>query len=265
MSLNAYYDPGPLWEGTPKLTGFRIAIPNPNELAESARDTAASYGDMTDSELSELRRNALRNFIELHLSQRMLEGERVWKQPLQEDTLLSDVTVLTCAGYDADDGSWADMVIHFHVTDEAIVSGFIWKLPQKGHEIVQKLHEVGITATLYQCDDLSWSLDVPNPQGGNTIEIGLGFSNYEDALETHRKESKGDTADSVAIILDCVASLRTNILAFIPALDMSSDGFLKDLQHFQRTLSYFADSLYQVLNLQPPDIVMELSVLTELL
>jgi hypothetical protein len=254
MYSNAHFDLGPLWDRSPKTSGFRLAIPDPHELSNWLRETSAYFGDIPHEELIRLNQAAIDRF-KLHLSQRLLAGERVWKQPIG-DKLLACAAAEMHTTYTPESGEWGDIVIYLPLSPEALAEGVQWTIPHQADAIAKILRDHGLNATADQDEDQRCGLMVTNPKGGGPVEVSLGFKTYEAALrdeidcwgEEYVDEAKGSD----------------NIFAFNCNLALPLPEYLEDLRHFQITFSYLVDSLYQVLGWQPSDVVLELSVLTEL-
>jgi hypothetical protein len=252
MLSNYDFDLGPLWNRVPKPSGFRLAIPDPEELFDWLRETSARHGDTSTRELIKLNYAALGKF-QMNLSRRMFSGERVWIQPI-DDELLSHAKTLMRATYSQTGGEWGDIVTYVSLSPVALMQGLQWTIPCKAEEIVRTMRDHDLDATLYVEDDGSQGLRIANPKGGGTIEVCLGYKTHEDALRAEL-EICGEPYE---------VTYRESIFAFNDSLAVQLPEYLEDLRHYQVTFSYLVDSLYQVLDRKPPDVIMELSVLTEL-
>lgn len=235
-----------------KFTGFRLVIPDPIEIATWVKQTCAFQANMPPSEILKINEAAWEKF-RLRLSRRMVSGQRVWMLPFVADTLLDSIEVVMRTAYSPNHGDWCDIVAYLSLAPEALTEGLQWTLPCKASEIAAQLRHDGLDVSLRPDEDQSQGLLVANSQGGSAIDVCLGFKTYIDALA-------GDFEAYVQPDID-----EDRIFAFIDDLVLSPQGLLKDLLHFQVTLSYLVDNLYLVTNRQPPDVVMELSAFTEMM
>jgi hypothetical protein len=232
-----------------KSTGFRMFFHHPTQIAAWVTDTCAYQGDRPAKEIRQQNEIAWEKF-QNGISRRMVSGQRVWIQPFSADSLLDSVETIMRAVYSPTSGEGCDIVTYLSLASEALDEGLHWTLAQKSSDIVVRLRRCGLAASLLPDTDGSQGLLVAHPQGGSAVEVCLGFNTLTDAL-----------AGDFEVYSE--ADARDFIFGFIGDLALPSQRLVKDLYHFQVTLSYLVDSLYYVTNRQPPDMVMELSASTE--
>jgi hypothetical protein len=222
---------------------------NLTEIATWLADTCAYQGDRPTDVIRQQNEAAWDSF-QCGISQRMVSGQRLWIQPISMGSLLNSIETVIRATYSVTNGEGCDIVSYLSLAPGALDMGLQWTLPQKASEIAAHLRHFGLDASLMPGEDGSQGLLVSNPPEGSAVEVCLGFNSSADALASDFEVHSEAHANGF-------------LFAFIDKLALPPQSLLKDLHHFQVTLSYLVDSLYYVTNQQPPDMVMELSVLNE--
>lgn len=250
MNTFDHYDLDSLWGRLPKSSGFRLVIPDPKEIATWVAETCAYQGDNPASVVRAENAAALTLF-RLRLSRRMVSGQRVWAQPFEDDPLIASIEIAMRAAYSPTHGEWCDIVAFPSLAPAALAKGLHWSLARKTGDIVARLRHCGLDARSCPGEDRSQGLLVAPPTGSSRFEACLGFETRAEALAADFETYRQPEFESGAIF------------AFNDSLALSPPEMIKDLQHFQVSFSYLVDSLYIATDQQPPDVVMVLSVLTE--
>lgn len=234
---------GPLWEHAPKSRGFRISIPDPAEISYWVQQTSSSRGGFTQEEILEQETLQMEQFV-TRQSNRFLPTERVWKVDIGDD-LLSAIIVVLHAAYSPERGEWGDICFYIGLSTQAKAEGKHWEIPLQATNIVKRLQDKGFNVSAEQDSDKSWSIIIPNKTGGSVIDVYLGYVTPEDI-------ALGDDTEYVPLLVRPIE------------FPISLPRSMENLQHLQITTSHFIDSLYEVLDMEPPNIVFEISQENEL-
>ncbi len=233
---------GPLWEGDPKSSGFRVSIPDPVEMFSWVEQTASEYAGFTRRDIRRRANKQVEKFI-TRQSQRFFPNAREWKIGIG-DELFSSIRVKLMAGYSSESGKWGDMVIYAEPSSQSVA----WQIPARVPQIAGNLHSQGIGASVKLNEDGSHAIIIPE-KSGSVVIADLGFVSFEEAKQ----------ADS-----DYDSNYIDSIIIRLENLPISMIDFLKSIQHLQIVTSHLVDSIYRALNMEPPNMVFELSEQSEL-
>jgi len=233
---------GPLWESDPKSSGFRVSIPDPGEMFSWVEQTAFEHASFTRRDIIKRANKQVKEFI-TGQSQRFFPNAREWKIGIG-DELFSSIRVELMAGYSSGSGKWGDVVIYAEPSSQSVA----WQIPARSSQIAKGLHNQGIDALARLNEDGSHAIIIPE-KSGSVVIADLGFVSLEEAK----------LADS-----DYDPNYIDSIIIRLENLPISMIDFLKGIQHLQIVTSHLVDSIYRALNMEPPNMVFELSEQSEL-
>ncbi len=238
---------GRLWERLPKSQGFRISIPNPDELYRWVYDTSHSSGDLTAQQREKMDKYKFMQFL-TDKTTNIIGHQKTWECSISDD-LLDTIGCELSANYSVRSGPWGNIELSLFASPSAIDNQTVWQIPQRISQIKEELYSKGLLARNTIDRDGVHGLVVTDIAQSSTTQISLGFTSPEAmASSPDYKYKPGDY--------------------FIPTvqqdLSLSYQKFLPNLQNFQYTASYIVDSIYNVLGMNPPNIKFELSKKKEL-
>ena len=235
---------GPLWEGPPKITGFRVSIPDPASLAlkiinnveQSAEENKAGRLARIEKDLQDV------------LSQKKeFQGfgpyQTLWEVKIDDD-LLSRVGAELAESYSSEKGPWARLQFALELTPQAISRGDNWGIVSKSEEILQKLRGKGLKVEITTEDEGNFLIiEGRESDEAPEVSVSLGYKSPEmDSLDPEEFHAG-----------------RPDYFISIEDLRLSLPELLQDLRQVQRFTSYFVDSVYEVLGMKPPNIIFQIS------
>jgi hypothetical protein len=243
---------GPLWEQEPKTSGFRMSIPDPVSLLEWANKLASESGDLTQGQLVEKAETHLERELGKALAggkvQKLLPNERVWEIDMY-DELLSKIRVELSAGYSPESGEWAGLTCYVEFNKNIFSQNLHYHISSLTPEITEKLGEKGLFKCITERDNEENIIRVTSKQASPETVVGLFYESPEDSL-------KADPDDPI---------FQWSIVVYPKKVPLQLMDGLSSIQNFQHTISHFVDCLYEILQMEPPNTVFELSEETELL
>lgn len=238
---------GPLWEHAPKSRGFRISIPDPADLSYWIMRTARSHGDLTQEEITESVDDQFEKVL-FGQSELLIPDEREWKISVK-DRLISSIRVTLSAKYSEIDGEWGGITFSIEPSGQTLVDGRFWQIAANTPQIVQKLQSQGFNSRSVVDTGGFHGIVTPNKDSSSIVNIHLGYTSEE--------EVKQDDSEYDPDFVD-------NLLIYLDEFPISLPDSLKNIQHIQQVASYFIDALYESFEMEPPDLILELSKETEL-
>lgn len=239
--------PGPLWDKEPKTQGFRLIVPDPQELFEWAKGIAEKHAELTTDAIREINLEQLDRFRRGE-TQQWLTHEKSWKLDLS-DSLFSDVAIVLSAGYSSEETEWVRLNLKLSNSPYVIEREEFYQLPQRSEQVVERLQEKGFAHTVSAADPREGScVIVPDKDGNYALEFNLGYKNLDEAKQVAMGGNTQEAMELAAFGIDGDQKLPTDLL-----------GFMKAIQHFQKTLPYFIDTCYEVMGFESPDVSLELS------
>lgn len=243
----AEHDLGPLWDSAPKSRGFRVSIPEPAELSYWVRQFSSERGDLTQEEMLKNADAQIGKFL-TRQSQRFWPTERIWEATIG-DSVLESIHVKLMAGYSPKSGEWGTIIFYVEPSSQAVAEGRQWEIPAQSARIAESLQKQGFDASVEKDSDGERRVIVHDRNGEAEVIINLGFTSPEEAAKADPDYDPNYT-DSIIITLN--------------DLPVSVPDSMKHLQHLQVVTSYAIDAIYQALNVEPPNITLELSGQSEL-
>jgi len=233
---------GPLWEYEPKTDGFRLVIPDPIDIFNWIKESAAKFGDSRELEIEEDLNEALLRLLSGESEGFLPLGTRIWKVEVEDD-LISNTQININARYSPESGDWGNVACVIELTEQAIQEEKGWLIPSLDTEIANNLRKRGLTCSLRKNRGFN-SITIPNKDNSSVVDIYLGFSNLEAALQ----DDPGDLDYTPSTVTICINK---------PSLSLPE--MLKELQHFQYAVSHSIDTIYETCGLDIPNVELQLS------
>ena len=238
---------GPLWEEPPKLEGFRVSIPKPEDLFIWATEKSTGEGELTDEEACSARVKSLLVKVTGD-SEKYDSNTQIWNVN-PTSGLFKDIRVTISARYSATDGGeYGELQAGIDFSEEAIADQTHWMIPRHSEQIKNNLEFKGFSNVTEQVGESSGltTVKIPDQSGAFNVIAYLRFKNTEDAL---KYADPGEDTEKLA---------QEGILVLLDKLLLDSEGFSNSLRHFQKTLSHLIDTFHEVLGLEPPSVFLSL-------
>ena len=239
---------GPLWEGPGKSEGFRLKVPNPAGLIQSAADVARETGDTSHEELLKERTEILSDFLK-EKSINPFPWDKRWEFEVQ-DQLLERIDVELSSDYSPISAERLNLLAFFHHSLDSIASGKNWEIPTKANELADYLRSKGFTALPMKGVDGYPKIMFKEKPDTPSFEVFLGFTSMEEQFETW-----GDQDEEQEDLLPAPLMISPHK----DKISLSLVEALKAWGAFQKLVSHFTDALYVVSDEVPPDMIAEIS------